>query len=237
MYCTIEDVKAIIAQALTSAENPNSGQIKNLVNIGKNFDKNTISNDTVEYYIKLASREIDSSLSELYETPICKRINFESSLSVPIDEYNDVLIIERACPLQPGDIVAIKSADNYGEYQIEDIDEYGGFILDGINDSSFAEGSRVMRLDYPDPIHNIAVRLAAANIYDKYFASQVSPNTSEYGQYLRDYARKEINNILTGIVILHGQTRIGRRFYNPNLDDRYGISDLSGSERTIGELR
>jgi hypothetical protein len=52
---------------------------------------------------------------------------------------------------------------------------------------------------------------------------QSAPNKSEYGQYLRQMARVDINNILNGRTILHGQQRIGRRFYNANLVDRYSL--------------
>ena len=91
-------------------------------------------------------------------------------------------------------------------------------------------------MKFPEPIRISSARLAAANIYDKFFSSQSSPNTSEYGKYARDQARQELNNIRNGGTVLWGQHRIGRRFWNPNLDDRYALPALDGADRNLGQL-
>jgi hypothetical protein len=75
--------------------------------------------------------------------------------------------------------------------------------------------------------------LAAANIYDKYFAAQANPDISDYGKKLRGWALSDLNSILQGIVILHGQRRIGHRFFNPMLRDRYGLPGMEGGEREM----
>ena len=69
----------------------------------------------------------------------------------------------------------------------------------------------------------ISARLAAANIYDKYFSSESSPNVSNFGESLRGLAYDRLNDVLNGTIIIHGQQRIGRRFYNPNLVDQYAL--------------
>ena len=84
-------------------------------------------------------------------------------------------------------------------------------------------GSRILRTTYPPPIRFISARIASANIYDKYFSSESSPNTSTFGETLRSLAYDRLNDILSGAIILHGQHRIGRRFYNPNLTDQYSL--------------
>jgi hypothetical protein len=78
--------------------------------------------------------------------------------------------------------------------------------------------------------------MAAANIYEKYFMSQSSPNESEYGKLLRKLARADLNNILQGRTILHGSQRIGRRFYNSNLVDRYGLPNTQVGENNIDDM-
>ena len=53
-----------------------------------------------------------------------------------------------------------------------------------------------------------------------------------YGKELRKAGERDINNILQGRTILHGQRRIGHRFFDPNLRDRYrlpGSTDQDGS--------
>jgi hypothetical protein len=44
-----------------------------------------------------------------------------------------------------------------------------------------------------------------------------------------------MDNILNGRTILHGQHRIGRRFYNANLADRYALPGDWG-EMNVDEL-
>jgi hypothetical protein len=69
----------------------------------------------------------------------------------------------------------------------------------------------------------ISARLTSANIYDKYFASQASPNMSDFGKTMRALATNSLNNILNGRTVLHGQMRVGNRFFNSNLQDRYSL--------------
>ncbi|KKK64481.1 hypothetical protein LCGC14_2983800, partial [marine sediment metagenome] len=80
-----------------------------------------------------------------------------------------------------------------------------------------------MRIQFPPPINQVSARYAASFIYDKYFASQSSPNMSEYGTYLREQTKIDINNVLNGTTVFNGQHRTGRRFYNANLIDQYGL--------------
>ncbi|MBD3228227.1 MAG: hypothetical protein GF329_08555 [Candidatus Lokiarchaeota archaeon] len=75
----------------------------------------------------------------------------------------------------------------------------------------------------------MSARWSAATIYEKYFMAEASPSQSEYGKWLRGLVRADINNILNGRTILHGAHRIGRRFYNPTLDDQYGLPDAKGT--------
>ena len=80
-----------------------------------------------------------------------------------------------------------------------------------------------MRVAYPPPIRFISARLASANIYDKYFTAESAANVSGYGEKLRELGYARLNEVLNGTIILHGQHRIGRRFFNPNLVDQYSL--------------
>ena len=225
-YCSQIDIENVMAQALTSAtaSSPDAfGTLGPLINIGNSLDKNLVSDTTVNYYIQMADREVDASLSELYNTPFCELANFETTLYSDVYEYNPYIVTEKSCPLAVGDQVILLGDGQEERHIIKEVvspmifeteDEIGYF---------FTADSRVVRVSYPDPIRFISARKAAATLYDKYFSSEASPNTSKFGEYLRQLASTDINNILNGITILHGQHRIGRRFYNGNAIDQYGL--------------
>lgn len=227
-YCSINDIRKTIAQALTSstADSPDDfGSLNNLINIGNSIDKNLIPDDTVEYYIQLADQEIDSLLSELYVTPFCERVNFEGVLYSNIDEYNPYIVLERNCPLSSGDVIILKYGDTEERHEIDQIMGVGTFSTVSDINYDFPSGSRVLRLSIPSPLRFVSARIASASIYDKYFSSESSPNTSKYGEMIRGIAYDRINDIVAGRIIIHGAHRIGRRFYNSNLVDQYGTPE------------
>ncbi len=225
-YCTQTDIENTIAQALTSATSQNIDNLNNLgslVNIGKVLDNNLVTSSIISYYIQLADQEIDGGLSQLYGTPFCETVDFETLLFSAISEYNGIIILERPCPLAVNDIILLKFVDNEERHEIETIITPSTFETVDMIQYFFPADSRILRVSYPPPIRFISARLAAANIYDKYFSAESSPNISSFGDKLRELANGKINEILSGTIILHGQQRIGRRFYNPNLVEQYSV--------------
>ena len=225
-YCTRIDITRIIAQSLTSATAPTSddlGTVESLMSIGNTLDRNLVTDDIVDYYIQLADREIDATLSELYATPFCELTNFETELFADIDEHNNYIMLERSCPLAVGDNIILIEGDVEERHVIEEVVTASMYATEDDIQYMFAAGTRLVRVSFPNPIGFISARLGAANIYDKYFSAEVSPATSEFGERLRELSMTSLNNILNGTTILHGQHRIGRRFYEPNLVDQYGL--------------
>ena len=55
---------------------------------------------------------------------------------------------------------------------------------------------RVLRSSFPPPLNQISARYAASYIYDKYFAAQADPNTSDYGKEMRAISAGQLNDIL-----------------------------------------
>ncbi len=226
-YSTETDITRIIAQALTSATAQtadNLGTLSNLLNVGSTLDKNLVTTDNVNYYIQLADNEIDGVLSQLYVSPFCETVDFETATFSDLDpSNNNYIVLERYCPLAAGDILLLTDGTNEERHEISEM--IGGDTFETVVDIqfSFAAGTRILRVAYPPPIRFISARIAAANIYDKYFSSESSPNTSSFGESVRGLAYDRLNDVLSGTIILHGQHRIGRRFYNPNLVDQYAL--------------
>ena len=239
-YSTITLIERIISQTLTSSTPESIGTTVDLLKIGNTLDSNLIPEDTVEQYIQWADSEIDSAISELYVTPLCEFSNFETVLYSDIDEYYDYVITTNRCPFYPGDNIILTDGENEERHVIET-------IVDNVNSNIFttelpvqyafdAIVTRIIRVSYPNPVPLISARKAAANIYEKYFMAESSPSESEYGKMLRKLARSDINNILNGRTILHAQKRIGNRFYNSNLDDRYGLPNIEISDNNVDEV-
>ncbi len=225
-YCTENDITNTIAQALTSATSQTTdglGTLGNLLNIGNTLDNNLIQSDVINYYIQLSDQEIDGFLSELYKTPFNEIVNFEGSLYSDMTEYSDVLVFEKPTPLNAGDIILLKYTTVEERHEIDEVLTASTFSTVDEVQYFFPEGTRILRVSYPPPIRFISARLASANIYDKYFSSESSPNTSAFGDKLRELAYDRLNEVLNGTIIMHGQHRIGRRFINPTLIDQYGL--------------
>ena len=239
-YSSIQDIENVIAQALTSAtaSSPDEfGTLSNLINIGNSLDSNLVSTSTVDYYILMADREIDAMLSELYNTPFCELANFETVLYSDVYEYNPYIVTEKACPLAVGDEVILLGAGQEERHTINEVISSMVFSTEEEIGFYFEADSRVVRVSYPDPIRFISARKAAATIYDKYFSSEASPNTSKFGEYLRKLAFDDINSILNGTTILHGQHRIGRRFYNSNAVDQYGLPSGAAMSMEMRQIK
>lgn len=241
-YCNRIEVERILNQALTTATNnsENSGDdsVVPLYEISNSTRPNAISPTLVDQYISWADEEIDSALSEMYAVPFCEKADLQLSLLNDIDVYSDDINLDKARNLNPGDIIVF----------IDDVQEERHIVESVVNNTLIelqnsllgffdASNTRVIRVKYPTAISLISVRLAAANIFDKYFTAEVSPNVSDYGKHLRKMARGDLNNILNGRTVLHGQKRIGHRFLNPNLRDRYRLpSGDQDSSRNLDDF-
>ena len=237
-YSTETDIQNVISQSLTSATSQTTdglGTLSSLVNIGNVWDKNLVTTSVIDYYIQLADSEIDGMLSELYKTPLCEMVDFESTLYSDIEEYNPYIVLEYVCPLSAGDIVILTSNGMQERHIIQEAISGTVFSTESEIQYLFPEGTRIIRVSYSPPVRFISARLAAANIYDKYFSAEVSPATSEVGEKLRELAYSRVEDILNGTIILHGQHRIGRRFFNPNLIDQYSLPSGGNNSKNYGK--
>lgn len=234
-YANIIEIDLILPQAVSSARPDQTGDKLNLINIpGANPSNpvgvNRIPNSVVEFYISLADSRIDGSISQQYRTPLKKCVHGEWTLDSDISEYNQVVEITPVHNLNPGDEIVIRDEDSGVEENhivLSIVDQNTVSTLNAIS-SFFSSGARVFRIAYPFPVNEISARLAAAFIYDKYFASQNEPNVSEYGNAMRKIAEGRLNDILHGKITLNCQQRIGDRFGNPWIDSSYAHREPPG---------
>jgi hypothetical protein len=228
-----------MANALTSgvaAPQTSGRQLLNDREISSTFRPNNIDPSIVTQFGIWADEEINAALSEMYVIPFVEKADTEFALIYDLDTYNDVIRINDAMVLSPGDVVLFIDNEFEERHVVSEVVNSTTIELEEALVGSFlAATTRVVRVKFPQPITLCSARLTAASIFDKMFSAQVNPGVSEYGKALREWARIDLNNILNGRTILHGQKRIGHRFFNPNLRDRYRLPGMTdtGQDRNI----
>ncbi|KKK92245.1 hypothetical protein LCGC14_2704870, partial [marine sediment metagenome] len=252
-YSTVEECDLILAQALTSSTPtaPTTSLVK-LIDIGNSRDTNRVPDTTVEYYINLADSQIDGILSQQYFTPFDKCAHGEWILDedlnavaeagteaagtdaltdtsgTPDTTTSNVIEVSTAVNLIPGDEIVLHD-DLTGDEEILIVativdqntfttttDVEGIFLVDS--------GIRIIRLRFPPPLNQISARYATSFIYDKYFAAQAQPSISDYGKEMRIIAMGQLNDILSGKILVKCARRRGGMFDNPWLDSAYGAA-------------
>jgi len=208
-----------LAKALTSASptSTETGRV-DLIKIGNVLDTNLVTTDIVNQYIQWADADLNAKLSAIYATPIPMKANYETTLLGDIDfHHNQNIVLSAPGLFCIGDDILLSDGDNEERRVIVDITDDLVIETDYAIDYPFkADDTRVIRLVYPYPLTQCCARLAAANIYDKYFAAQSDPNVSEYGKFLRKQVLQDLDGLLNMTIILHGAMRI-QRFFNANL--------------------
>lgn len=216
-YTTQTLVEDILANALTRGSP--SGMPVNIINIGNQL-RDTVTTSTMIQYIRWADEEIDAALSVIYQVPLKRIIRGEFEILGNIPVGGVTIAIEDSNRFYVGDIVLVTNNITSEKKTISAISDDNTMTVSVAFTNAFlASNSVVKRLGYPDPIPVISARRAAANLYDKKFAAQVSPNMSDYGKELRGMAENDLNSILNGRIRLIGQKWLGRRFFNPALLD------------------
>ena len=221
-YSTQILVEDILANALTRGTP--SGMPVEIINIGNDI-RDTITTETFTQYIRWADEQIDSALSVIYKVPIKRIVRGEFEILADISIGNNIFYIEDSSRFFNGDVIVITDRINKEKKVISSIiDENTIEVTVAFMNNFLASDSIIQRLGFPDPIPLVSARFAAANLYDKKFASQVSPNVSTYGNTLRSMAENDLNSVLNGRVRLLGQRWLGRRFFNPALLDVNAIA-------------
>ena len=230
-YSTPALVKRVIAQSMTTATSDTLDSRELLINFGNQLDSNLITDDVLNEHMRNADMIINSSLNEMYKAPLKEYADLELELAANIDEYNGDILFStaQAGVLVPGDNIVLTGDLSQETHSVREIiNDYSIETEDQVLYTYMAETARVLRVRYPDPIPLISARLTSANVYDKYFSSQSNINQSDFGKTMRSLATQSLNNILNGRTILHGQTRIGNRFFNSNLSGRYNLPGSDG---------
>ena len=196
----------------------------------------------------MADSQVDGELTQMYFTPFDKCAHGEWILDEDLnlaavagtevagtDTVGAVIgtittktiVVNSACNLVSGDEIIIHDkTTGDAEIHVVDalVDQNTFTVVDDVTGTYLSSsGVRIIRQRFPPPLNQISARLAASFIYDKFFASQAQPNTSDYGKEMRRIAAGQINDILNGRIIMKCGKRRGDIFGNPWLDSNYGL--------------
>ena len=222
-YSTKTEVIKALANALSEGSPASTGLTPIITN--GNLLSDTVTDSDLYQFIRWADENINASLSNLFSVPFHRVNRGTLRLGLDVTAGDTQLILEDATILIPEDVVLIR--DDVHSQELE-ITGYGTSpetivtVTPVLINSYLALDTSVERIGYPDPIPKISARMAAANLYDKYFSAQVEANQSDYGKNLRKLAYDDINAILSGTIRLSipdANMYMGRRYYNHALDD------------------
>lgn len=233
-YATRQEVILTLANVMTSG-NPAPGPtgLVPVTSIGNSIT-DTVPDEVLYQMIRYADQNIDASISSVYRVPL-ERVNEGTYvLGLDITAGDTQAVLQDATKFIVDDLVLIRddSSLNWQQVQVAAIpNETTLQFTAPVTDSYLIDNTTVERIRYPDPIPKVSARLAAAAIYDKYFAAQVEGNQSDYGKQLRVLAYQDLNQVLSGAIRLQIQDAnmfMGRRYYNHALGDVFDTRAEAG---------
>jgi hypothetical protein len=238
-YTNLPLIKALIANSLMSKTEDTIDQLGDVLNIGNTIDYNLVTPTLLATFAQDARMDIDAKLSGLYVTPLRKVADLEVTLLASTTLHDNasnanpsdgssgpsvtdsMLLSSEASALSPGDWLIITDGDQKENVQVDSVLLSTAGVT--VTVTAFIFGTylvgpttRVVRFDYPAAIKFIATRLTTANLFDKLFTAQADKNESQYGKFFRQLARQQLNDILAGATVLHGQRRNANLNTPPN---------------------
>jgi len=232
-YSTKQEVIEALANALSQGSPSNPGVLVDITSVGK-MVSDTVTDDQMYQFQRWADENLDASISSIYTVPL-KRVNRGSyALAADITAGDTSAVLQDTTRFTIGDVVLVRDTVS-GEHQQLTVSATPNvhtltFSAPVILSYSLLT-TNVERIRYPEPIPKMSARLAAAYLYDKHFAAQVQGNESDYGKYLRNLVYQDLNSILAGtirLMIPDAGLYVGRRYYNPALDDVIGTRAKPG---------
>lgn len=212
-YCTLEYLKTLLPTNLTIGT---SSQVQATLQV--TGGRESITEVRAKEIIALAGQMIDSRLSPMYVTPLKKMKLVEVELKSKSTVGTNVLYVRDGGQFSLGCQIRVSSRGTGDSYTITN-------IYDDVPNLSKIEVSPTLArtyltsdnwlislVDYPAPIPLICARMSVAMIVERIFVAEQSPDNSQHGESMKNLAAAELDNILQGVVRLHGQDHQGSRF-------------------------
>jgi hypothetical protein len=234
-YSSKAEVIQALATALTSGQPNSPGVLVDVTTVGK-LVTDTVNDSEIYQYIRWSDENINAAISSVYQIPL-QRINRGSyDLAADVVAAQTFILLADATIFTEGDVVVLRDlalAQSQTLTVLSIPNENRINFTTPITLSYSMLTTKVERIRYPDPIPKMSARLAAAYLYDRHFAAQVDGNESDYGKYLRNLVKQDMNNILAGtikLLLAEAGQYVGRRYYNAALDDAISTHAEAGTE-------
>jgi hypothetical protein len=221
-YCTVDDLRRILPEKVKIGDSnigtPVPGRPGN-----QGSQRSNISPEEAEHYIDYASSYIDGRLRPFYSCPLRRTKSYETEVILDIVAGTNVVVtVNDSGSFIRGTMVRIQDNSTMEVCTVTDATTISTItIASVVNNYSSFNNLRISILEYPDPIPIITAQMACAWILDRLFTSEQAPDVSSYGKTQRNLARGQIENILSGEVLLFGQEHTGRRFVRMSLFDKW----------------
>lgn len=227
-YCTVSDLSRILPEKVKIGDSnigvPSPGRAGN-----QGSQRSNISPAESMYYIQYATEYIDGRLKPFYVTPLRRIKSYETILMSNLSAGNNVTVsVEDAGAFISGGMVRLQDNNNMETAMIvtppiiNQTSITTTLVLDAVHSNYFtSDNARISILGYPDPMPLVTAQMAVSFILDRLWSSEQSPDVSLYGKTQRNLARGQIENILSGEVLLFGQEMTGRRFVRMSLLDKW----------------
>ena len=221
-YCNVDDISRILPENVTIGSRnlgvPSPGRIGNQ----GGSTRSNLSPEEAERYIQYATSYIDGRLRPFYACPLRRVKVYEVEVLSDIVVGNNVtILLHDSGSFIRGNLVRIQSLYTMETATVIDTPTLTTVRIDKISNNYSSTNTKISILQYPDPIPLVTAQLAAAMILDRIYVSQNSPDVSSFAVAQRNLARSQIENIMSGEVMLFGQETTGRRFIRMNLLDKW----------------
>lgn len=221
-YCTVDDLKKILPEKVKIGDSnigtPVPGRVGN-----QGSQRSNISPQEAERYILYATQYIDGRLRPYYSCPLRRIKSYETPILNNISPGNMVtVLVHDSGSFERSDLARLQSKSNMETCTVEDAPSLTTVRLVSVTGTYLAlDDCKISILEFPDPIPLITSQMAVSFILDRLWTSEQAPDVSQYGKTQRNLARAQIENILSGEVLLFGQEHTGRRFCRGSLLDRF----------------
>ena len=221
-YCTVDDLSRILPEKVKIGDSnigtPSPGRPGN-----QGANRSNISPAEAEYYINYASSYLDGRLRPFYSCPLRRIKSYETEVIFSITAGSNVIVtVNDSGPFLRGELVRIQDLSKMETTEVVTAPSITTIQLTTVvNNYDATDNLRISVLEYPDPVPLVTAQMACSFLLDRLWTSEQAPDVSKYGAAQRNLARAQIENILSGEVLLFGQEITGRRFVRGTLFDAY----------------
>lgn len=225
-YCLVSDMQRLLPEKVTIG-NQNIGTPSPGRSGNQGSQRSNISTTDAQHFIDYASSYLDGRLRSFYSCPLRRIKSFETEVLNNITHGSSINVtVHDSGPFLIGQLVRLQDKNGMETCSVisTSLDDSNLTVVTlqhVTNNYLTADDTRISVLEYPDPIPLVTAQMAVSFALDKLYTASQAPDVSNYGKTQRNLARSQIENILSGEVLLFGQEHTGKRFVRMSVFDTF----------------